>query len=97
MHVSALHQGAREAGHWGGVVVEWFWLNMPLALLFFGCWAGIPLWLTLTRWHAEVTAKHAEIAAAQGEIAVPAVLAQSAAAVAQQTLAVAGVAGEPGR
>lgn len=43
--------------------MAWFWLNIPLALFFFCCWAGIPLWLTLTRWHAEVTAKHAEIAA----------------------------------
>jgi hypothetical protein len=24
----------------------WFWLNIPLALLFFCCWAGIPLRLT---------------------------------------------------
>ena len=96
MHVSVLNRGAREVGYWGGVVVGWFWLNMPLALLFFGCWAGIPLWLTLTRWHAEVTAKHAEIAAAQAEIAARAVPAQPAAAVAQEPLAVAGVAGWPG-
>lgn len=75
----------------------WFWLNMPLALLFFGCWAGIPLWLTLTRWRAEITAKRAEIAAAEGEIAARAVPAQPAAAVRQETLAVAGVAGQLGR
>ena len=42
----------------------WFWWNVPLMVLFFGCWTGIPLWLTLTRWNAEVIAKHAEIAAA---------------------------------
>jgi hypothetical protein len=41
----------------------WFWLNIPLALLFVGCWAGIPLWLTLTRWNAEISEKHAVIAA----------------------------------
>jgi hypothetical protein len=41
----------------------WFWLNIPLVLLFFCCWAGIPLWLTLTRWNAEISAKHAAIAA----------------------------------
>ena len=41
----------------------WFWLNIPLALLFFGCWAGIPLWLTLTRWKDETEARHAEVAA----------------------------------
>ena len=41
----------------------WFWLNIPLALLFVGCWAGIPLWFTLTRWNAETSARHAGIAA----------------------------------
>ena len=41
----------------------WFWLNIPLALLFCSCWAGIPLWLTLTRWKAEISEKHAAIAA----------------------------------
>ena len=30
---------------------------------FLCCWAGIPLWHTLTRWDAELKAKHAEIAA----------------------------------
>ena len=43
-----------------------FWLNIPLMLLFFCCWAGIPLWLTLTRWNAEISAKHAAIAAKAG-------------------------------
>ena len=43
--------------------MSWFWLNIPLALLFVCCWAGIPLWHTLTRWDAELKAKHAEIAA----------------------------------
>lgn len=41
----------------------WFWINMPLALLFFAAWVGIPLWLVLTRWHRETEAKHAQIAA----------------------------------
>lgn len=41
----------------------WFWLNIPLMLLFFGCWAGIPLWLTLTRWKDEIETSHARIAA----------------------------------
>jgi hypothetical protein len=60
----------------------WFWLNIPLALLFFCCWAGIPLWLTLTRWNTEISAKHAEIAAK----ADPApVFAQPAPAVAHET------------
>jgi hypothetical protein len=44
-------------------VGTWLWLNIPLALLFLGCWVGIPLWFTLTRWNAEISAKHAEIAA----------------------------------
>jgi len=42
---------------------SWFWWNIPLALLFFGAWTIIPLWLVLTRWHRETEAKHAEIAA----------------------------------
>ncbi len=29
----------------------WFWLNMPLAIVFVAAWAGIPLWLVLTRWN----------------------------------------------
>ena len=72
--------------------MAWFWLNIPLALLFFCCWAGIPLWLTFTRWHRELSAKHAEIAAQ----AVPAqAVAQPAVAVAQETssAAYAGAAG----
>ena len=44
----------------------WFWANIPLALLFFCCWAGIPLWLTFTRWNTQLNAKHAEIAAIAG-------------------------------
>jgi hypothetical protein len=42
---------------------SWFWLNIPLMLLFFCAWTGIPLWLVLTRWRREIEAKHAEIAA----------------------------------
>lgn len=75
----------------------WFWLNIPLMLLFVACWAGIPLWLTLTRWHAEITAKHAEIAAAQSEVAAQAVPAQPTAPVGQEIPALVGVAGLPGR
>ena len=74
----------------------WFWLNIPLALLFVCCWAGIPLWLTLTRWNAEISAKHAAIAAN----ASPApVFARSALAVTHETdsPAYAGVAGPLGR
>jgi hypothetical protein len=44
-------------------MMSWFWLNIPLAVLFFCCWAGIPLWLTFTRWDAELKAKHAALAA----------------------------------
>jgi hypothetical protein len=53
-----------------GVMGTWFWLNIPLALLFFCCWAGIPLWLTLTRWNTEISAKHAEITAKAGPASV---------------------------
>jgi hypothetical protein len=48
----------------------WFWLNIPLALLFVCCWAGIPLWHTCKRWDAELRAKHAEIAAETGPMPV---------------------------
>ena len=41
----------------------WFWLNIPLMLVFLGCWAGIPAWYCLRRWDAELKAKHAELAA----------------------------------
>ena len=59
----------------------WFWLNIPLALLFFCCWVGIPLWLTCTRWNTEHSAKHAEIAAKAGPAPV---FAQPAPAVAHE-------------
>jgi len=62
-------------------MATWFWLNIPLMLLFVCCWAGIPLWLTLTRWNAELNAKHAEIAAKACPAPVPA---QPAPAVAHQ-------------
>jgi hypothetical protein len=39
----------------------WFWLNVPLMLVFFGLWAGVPLWHTLHRWDAELKAKQAEL------------------------------------
>jgi hypothetical protein len=44
-------------------MMSWLWLNIPLMVLFLCCWAGIPLWHTLTRWDAELKAKHAQIAA----------------------------------
>ena len=47
----------------GVIVVMWFWLNIPLALLFVCGWAGIPLWHTCQRWNAEVKARHAEVVA----------------------------------
>ena len=47
-----------------GNMMSWFWLSIPLMVVFFCCWAGIPLWHTLTRWDAELKAKHAEVAAA---------------------------------
>ena len=62
-----------------GNMMSWFWLCIPLMVVFFCCWAGIPLWHTLTRWDAELKAKHAEVAAAA--VAAP-VFTQPAAATA---------------
>ena len=59
----------------------WFWLNIPLALLFFCCWVGIPLWLTFTRWNTEYSAMHAGMAAKAGPAPV---FAQPAPAVAHE-------------
>jgi hypothetical protein len=39
----------------------WFWLNVPLMLVFFGLWAGVPLWHTLHSWDAELKAKQAAL------------------------------------
>ena len=66
MLVSGVAAMATEEGN----MMSWFWLSIPLMVVFFGCWAGIPLWHTLTRWDAELKAKHAEIAAAA--VAAPA-------------------------
>lgn len=27
--------------------MTWFWLNVPLATLFFAAWSGIPMWMVL--------------------------------------------------
>lgn len=74
----------------------WVCANIPLALLFFCCWAGIPLWLTFTRWNTQLNAKHAEIAAIAG---LARVVAQPAQAVAHDNSgpAYAGVANPLGR
>ena len=61
-------------------MMSWFWLCIPLMVVFFCCWAGIPLWHTPTRWDAELKAKHAEVAAAAAVAA--AVFTQSAPATA---------------
>lgn len=47
----------------GDIMGTWFWLNIPLALLFLRCWAGIPMWHTCKRWDVELKAKNAELAA----------------------------------
>jgi hypothetical protein len=54
----------------GWMMGTWFWLNIPVALLFVCCWAGIPMGLLLTRWHTEVEAKHAEVKARHAELEV---------------------------
>jgi hypothetical protein len=59
MLVSGVAAMATEEGN----MISWLWLNIPLTVLFFCCWVGIPLWHTLNRWDAELKAKHAEIAA----------------------------------
>jgi len=52
------------ADNQGGIMMGiWFWLNIPLMLVFLGCWAGIPAWYCLRRWDAELKTKHAELAA----------------------------------
>ncbi len=55
------------------MVGTWVWLNIPLALVFVCCWAGIPMWLLLNRWYAEVEAKHAEVRAQHAELGARAV------------------------
>jgi hypothetical protein len=27
--------------------MNWFWMNIPLMVVFFAAWTGIPLWLSL--------------------------------------------------
>jgi hypothetical protein len=27
--------------------MSWFWLNVPLAVAFFGAWVAVPMWLVL--------------------------------------------------
>jgi hypothetical protein len=63
----------------------WFWLNIPLMLLFLGCWAAIPMWHTFRRWDAELKAKHAELAA-RG-VLEPALVRSAAVAAAYRTTA----------
>lgn len=29
--------------------MNWFWMNIPAALVFLGLWSGIPMWLVLKR------------------------------------------------
>jgi hypothetical protein len=29
--------------------MSWFWLNIPLAAVFFAAWTAIPLWIVLKR------------------------------------------------
>jgi len=30
-------------------MMNWFWMNIPAALVFVGLWSGIPMWLVLRR------------------------------------------------
>jgi hypothetical protein len=55
---------ATAKADWGRVIMgTLIWANILPILLFFGCWAGIPLWHTLRHWNDELNAKHAELAA----------------------------------
>jgi hypothetical protein len=38
----------------------WFWLNIPLAAVFFGAWYGIPMWNVIRHphWGPEPAAGH---------------------------------------
>jgi hypothetical protein len=64
--------------------------------LFVCCWADIPLWLTLTRWNADISTQHAAIAAKASSVPV---FAMQASAVTREasSLAYAAVAGPLGR
>lgn len=31
--------------------MNWFWMNVPLAAVFFAAWAGIPLWMVIRHRH----------------------------------------------
>jgi hypothetical protein len=53
--------------------MTWFWLNMPLAAVFFAAWVGIPLWLVFKhQGHAE---KPVTVQALAGPAEVPVVAA----------------------
>jgi hypothetical protein len=30
-----------------GIPMNWFWINIPLAVAFLGLWTGIPIWLVI--------------------------------------------------
>jgi len=49
---------------------SFLWVFVPIGVAFVACWAGIPLYLTLTHWHRETEAKHAEIAARAAPVLV---------------------------
>jgi hypothetical protein len=45
----------------------WFWLNIPLAAVFFGAWYGIPMWKILRHphWGPEPASQHSALAEPQ--------------------------------
>jgi hypothetical protein len=44
--------------------MTWFWLNMPLAAVFFAAWVGIPVWLVFK--HQDHAAKPVTVQAPAG-------------------------------
>jgi hypothetical protein len=51
--------------------MNWFWMNIPAALVFVGLWSGIPMWLVLRR-PDRGPASHAVQAPARIRAAAPA-------------------------
>jgi hypothetical protein len=68
----------------------WIWPNISVMVLFFGCWAGIPLWHTLRGWKNEIEAKHAALAAKAIPVPAPATAAVRDAGIGEDVVEYAG-------
>ena len=56
--------------------MTWFWLNMPLAAVFFAAWVAVPLWLVFK--HRGDAAKPVTAQAPAGPAELPVVAPQRA-------------------